>query len=309
VAKSLEEKLAEFKVNSKVVNVLKGPVVDTFELELGFGVKISRVTSMTEDLSLALQGVPIRVVYPMEGKSTLGVEVPRLPREIIYVSEILFGHSFKENKARIPIVLGKNTFGNPTIVDLVKMPHMLVAGATGAGKSVFINSFLVSMLTKLAPRQLRLILIDPKQLELAPYSKIEHLLVPVITDPGRASAALLWACEEMERRYKILSDSGVRNLESFNEKVQEFDQIPYIVIIIDEFADLILSKSGKEIENSVCRIAAKARASGIHLVLATSINLSNSKYKNLPHLLQTALRHQGVFLLLRKNQTNLCCVR
>ncbi len=287
---SIESKLAEFKIAGKIINILKGPVVDTFELELGTGVKVSKVNSISKDLSLALCGAPIRIVYPMKGRSTIGIEVPRNPREIIYLDEVLKSKEYASSHYRLPIAMGKNAFGEPAIVDLASMPHMLVAGATGAGKSVFINTLLVSLLIKLPPEKMKLILIDPKQLELALYANLPHLILPVMTDSKSAAMSLLWACQEMERRYSILKEVGVRNIESFNKKIQrgntedltkihhlyeESDpdtngyELPYIVIIVDEFADLILTKMGKDIENNICRLAAKARAAGIHLVLAT----------------------------------------
>ncbi len=291
IVQRLEDKLHEFKVDAQVINILKGPVVDTFELELGAGLKVSRLTSIIEDLSLALYGAPIRMVYPMKGRTTVGIEVPRNPREIIYLDELLDLSKFDNNKMKLPVVMGKDAFGEPFIIDLAATPHMLVAGSTGAGKSVFINTLLVSLLINLQPSQLKLILIDPKQLELALYSKLPHLLMPVVTDSKHASLSLMWACQEMDRRYSILKELAVRNIEGFNDKVKrstpevltkishlykdqvletESDyQLPYIVIIIDEFADLILSKMGRDIENNVCRLAAKARACGIHLVLAT----------------------------------------
>ncbi|MGB0453740.1 MAG: DNA translocase FtsK, partial [Bacteriovoracaceae bacterium] len=283
----LEEKLAEFKIDGKIINILKGPVVDTFELELGQGVQVSKVTKRQEDLSLALYGAPIRIVYPMRGKSTIGIEVPRSPREIIFLGDILDSDEFQNTKAQLPIAMGKDAFGDALVTDLASMPHMLVAGATGAGKSVFINTLLLSLLIKRSPEELKLILIDPKQLELALYSNLPHLTLPVITDSPTAMNALLWATQEMDRRYSILKDFGVRNLLGYHDKLKtcsdeykekirkyfKFDEqdfsLPYIVVIIDEFADLILTKNGKEIETSVSRLAAKARAAGIHLIVAT----------------------------------------
>lgn len=285
---SIESKLEEFNIHAKIINTIKGPVVDTFELELGPGVKVSKVQSITQDLSLALLGAPIRIVHPMKGRPTMGIEVPRNPRDIIYLDEILRGYSEKMNLFRLPLAMGKDAFGVPFVVDLAQMPHMLVAGETGSGKSVFLHSLLVSMLIKKSPDQLKIILIDPKQLEMVPYAKLPHLILPVITDSKKSSLALMWVCEEMERRYTILKELSVRGIEGFNEKIQEanpamlarireyypddFDenyQLPFIVVVVDEFADLILNKNGKDIENSIIRLAQKARASGIHLVVTT----------------------------------------
>jgi S-DNA-T family DNA segregation ATPase FtsK/SpoIIIE len=288
IIQRIEDKLGEFKIDGNIINILKGPVVDTFELELGPGVKVSRVTSSAEDLSLALYGAPIRIVYPMRGRTTVGIEVPRSPREIIYLDEVLNSKDYSSTNYKLPICMGKDAFGETFVADLAGMPHMLVAGATGAGKSVFINTVLVSLLVKRSPRELKLILIDPKQLELAIYSKLPHLIMPVMTEAKSASIALMWVVQEMERRYSILKEFGVRNLDGYNQKLKvattemitrihphfEHEEegeyyLPYIVVIIDEFADLILTKAGKEIENNVCRLAGKARAAGIHLIVAT----------------------------------------
>lgn len=288
IIEAIEGKLAEFKLDGKIINILKGPVVDTFELELGSGVKVSKVMGLSDDIGLVLNGAPIRIVYPMRGRPTIGIEVPRNPRDFIYLDEVLQSDAFNDAKQRLPIAMGKDAFGDVKVVDLAAMPHMLVAGATGAGKSVFINTLLVSLIIKKSPRELKLILIDPKQLELALYSDLPHLLLPVLTDPKSSAIALLWAVQEMDKRYSILKELGVKNIEGFNKKVKSCDpslllkineyyeneetpgyELPYIVIVIDEFADLILSKSGKEIELNVNRLAAKARAAGIHLVVAT----------------------------------------
>lgn len=288
IASAIEAKLLEFNIRASIINVLKGPVVDTFELELGAGVKVAGVTNRTDDLSLALMGAPIRMVYPMKGKSTIGIEVPRNPRDLIYLDEVLKSESFRNSNYRLPIAMGKDAYGDAAVVDLASTPHLLVAGTTGAGKSVFINTMLVSLIIKLSPKKLRLIMIDPKQLELALYQTLPHLIMPVVTDPQIASISLMWAIDEMERRYSLLKDFGVKNIDGFNKKIktaghellckinkyyEDVDamdyEMPYIVIVVDEFADLVLSKSGKAIENSISRLAAKARASGIHIVLAT----------------------------------------
>lgn len=288
IARAIEEKLKEFNINAQVINVLKGPVVDTFELELGAGVKVAGVTNRVDDLSLALMGAPIRMVYPMKGKSTIGIEVPRNPRDVIYLDEVLRSPIFNNSSYKLPIAMGKDAYGDAAVIDLASTPHLLVAGTTGAGKSVFVNTLLVSLIIKFSPKKLRLIMLDPKQLELALYQRLPHLIMPVVTDASIASAALLWAIDEMERRYSLLKDFGVKNIEGFNKKVVTAGtdltcritkyypdaevlgfEMPYIVVVVDEFADLMLSKSGKAIETSISRLAAKARASGIHIVLAT----------------------------------------
>ncbi len=279
----VEDKLGEFKIKGKVVNILKGPVVDTFELELGLGVKVSKILNHEADLGLALQGLPIRIVYPMVGRTTIGIEVPRTPRKFIYLDEVLKSSEFQSSQHKLPIAMGKNVFGGIFVVDLAYMPHMLVAGATGAGKSIFINGLLISLLVKKTPEQMRLILIDPKHLELAVYQGLPHLIMPVVTGAREASLALLWACQEMERRYLLLKEFGVRNIEGLKEKVQEATpeqlakiwpdsenyELPYLVIIVDEFADIMLTKVRQEVETNISRLAAKARAAGIHLILAT----------------------------------------
>lgn len=283
----VEDKLREFGINSEIVGVMKGPVVDTFELNLGAGVKVSSVSNRADDVSLALSGAPIRMVYPMKGKTTFGVEVPRNPREFIYLDEVLKTPEFRDSSFKLPIAMGKDAYGRPSVVDLTAMPHMLVAGTTGSGKSVFVNTLLVSLIVKNSPENLKLILIDPKFVELAIFQKIPHLIMPPITDASMASVALLWAVEEMERRYKLLREISVRNIEGYNNKIAEADStllarvkqhfeddsedftLPFLVIVVDEVADLMQSKNNKEIEANIARLAAKARAAGIHLVLAT----------------------------------------
>lgn len=287
IAAIIEDKLKEFGITSHVVNVMKGPVVDTFELNLGPGVKVSSVSNRADDVSLALSGVPIRIVYPMKGKTTVGVEVPRNPRDFIYLDDVLRSKLFRESGHNLPIAMGKDAYGEPSVVDLTSMPHMLAAGTTGSGKSVFINTLLVSLIVRNAPDRLKLILIDPKSVELALFATLPHLIMPTLTDAGSASIALLWAVEEMERRYSLLKEVGVRNIEGYNRKMKDADphlmarvkthfqddseefHLPFLVIVVDEVADLMQSKHGKEIETNISRLAAKARAAGIHLVLAT----------------------------------------
>lgn len=287
IAAIIEDKLKEFGIGSNVVNVMKGPVVDTFELNLGAGVKVSSVSNRADDVSLALSGVPIRIVYPMKGKTTVGVEVPRNPRDFIYLDDVLRSRLFRDSTHNLPIAMGKDAYGEPSVVDLTSMPHMLVAGTTGSGKSVFVNTLLVSLIVRNSPDRLKLILIDPKSVELALFQTLPHLIMPTITDASTATVALLWAVEEMERRYALLREAGVRNIDGYNRKIADADphlmarckahfedddetlKLPFLVIVVDEVADLMQSKHGKEIETNISRLAAKARAAGIHLVLAT----------------------------------------
>ncbi len=286
ITSALEAKLEEFKVDGSIINVLKGPVVDTFELELGPGIKVSKVLGLSNDLSLALAGAPIRIEHTTVGRTTIGIEVPRDPREFIYLDEVLDSDEYAKNqKRKLPIAMGHNVVGESYVIDLASAPHMLVAGETGSGKSVFVHSMLVSLLMQKSPQSLRLLMIDPKQIEMMPYEKLPHLLMPVITQDKEASLALLWACQEMDKRYSILKEFAVRNIEGFNDKLKEATpamlasihqyyqdenfELPYIVIVVDEYADLILGPAGKEIENSICRLAQKARAAGIHVILTT----------------------------------------
>lgn len=286
ITNALEEKLQEFKIDGKIINILKGPVVDTFELELGPGVKVSKVLGLSNDLSLALAGAPIRIEHTTVGRTTIGIEVPRDPRDYIYLDEVINSDEYKKNqKMKLPLAMGYNVIGESYVIDLASAPHMLVAGETGSGKSVFVHSLLVSLLMKKSPQSLRLIMIDPKQIEMMPYTKLPHLLMPVITQDKEASLALMWACQEMEKRYSILREFEVRNIEGFNDKLKDATpdmlanihqyyeddnfELPLIVVVVDEYADLILGPAGKEIEVSICRLGQKARAAGIHVILTT----------------------------------------
>lgn len=273
-ARSIEEKLKEFRLNVQVINVLKGPVVDTFEVELGDGVKVSSVTNRSDDLSLALMGAPIRLIYPMKDKSTIGMEVPRNPRDVINLDSILESKSFVNSTHQLPIVLGKDTFGDDVINDLASLPHLLIAGTTGAGNSMFINSLIYSLIKSVSSEKLKMILIDPKQLSFMVFKNIPHLLAPIICDPFESKYALNWVIEEMERRNSLFEKYGVKNITKFNQAAKDdvkqgLSELQRIVIVIDELADLVLSKLGRSIENSIIRISAKARVLGIHLVIAT----------------------------------------
>ena len=280
IAKTLEDKCQEFKAAGKVVNICPGPVVTTYEYKLNTGVQFKTIANLVDDLCLGLQAESVRIDR-IPGKAFVGVEVPNPRRETIFLREVLEARAFNESKSLLTIALGKTVDGLNYVADLTKMPHLLIAGATGAGKSVGVNSLIVSILYKARPDEVKFIMVDPKQVELNLYADIPHLATPIITDPKRASAALKWAVAEMERRYKTLSGWFVRNIEGYNSEVhrrnfiEEFDEsgetwktLPYIVIIIDEFADLMIV-ARNEVEESIMRLVAKARAVGIHLILAT----------------------------------------
>jgi S-DNA-T family DNA segregation ATPase FtsK/SpoIIIE len=279
-ARQLAEKCAEFNVSGQVKQISPGPVVTTFEFKPDPGVKYSRITSLVDDLCLALQAESVRIDR-IPGKSTVGIEVPNANREMIRLREVLESKRFHESKSKLTLALGKTIDGANYVADLAKMPHLLIAGATGAGKSVALNTILASLLYKATPEEVKLILIDPKRLELGLYADIPHLLSPIVTDPKRASYALKWAVAEMENRYKRLASFGVRNIEQFNVEIEasskrgsdsngdeEAKPLPYIVVIIDELADLMMV-SARDVEESITRLAQMARAVGIHLVLAT----------------------------------------
>jgi S-DNA-T family DNA segregation ATPase FtsK/SpoIIIE len=279
-ARQLAEKCSEFNVSGQVKQISPGPVVTTFEFKPDPGVKYSRITSLVDDLCLALKAESVRIDR-IPGKSTVGIEVPNSHREMIRLREVLESKRFHESKSKLTLALGKTIDGANYVADLAKMPHLLIAGATGAGKSVALNTILTSMLYKATPDEVKMILIDPKRLELGLYADIPHLLSPIVTDPKRASYALKWAVAEMENRYKRLASFGVRNIEQFNAEVddsskrssepnaeEENKPLPYIVVIIDELADLMMV-SARDVEESITRLAQMARAVGIHLVLAT----------------------------------------
>jgi len=280
IADSLVEKTREFNVAGKVVNICPGPVVTTYEFKPDPGVKYSRVTGLVDDLCLALKAESIRIDR-IPGKAFVGIEVPNNKRETIQLRDVIESKKFRDSESLLTIALGKTIDGLNYVADLAKMPHLLIAGATGAGKSVGVNSLVVSVLYKAKPDEVKFIMVDPKRLELGVYADIPHLATPIITDPKRAAISLKWAVTEMERRYKDLAGYGVRNIDGYNAEAKRRNSIemwddagephrilPYIVIIIDELADLMMV-SGKEVEESITRLAQMARAVGIHLVLAT----------------------------------------
>ena len=268
----LNETLLNFNVRAKVVNITQGPAVTQFEVQPEPGVKVNKITNLTDDIKLCLAAQDIRIEAPIPGKHTIGIEIPNRKSRAVPLREILESRAFIESESPLTVALGLDITGAPVVTDLRKMPHGLIAGATGSGKSVCINTMLISLLYKATPQDVKLLLIDPKVVELAPYNNIPHLVSPVITDVKAATAALKWAVEEMDRRYELFAHTGVRDLQRFNKKAEEAGEyakkLPYIVIIIDELADLMMV-SPAEVEESICRIAQKARACGIHLVLAT----------------------------------------
>ncbi len=295
-SKILEKKLADFDVNGHVVEVRPGPIITTYEFEPAPGIKVSKIANLSDDLALAMRAETIRILAPVPGKAVVGVEIPNQVKESIWFREILECNEFKKTKGKLPIALGKDVSGLPFVADLTKMPHLLVAGSTGSGKSVSINAMILSILFRRTPQEVRFLLIDPKMLELSPYEGIPHLLTPVVTNPKQATVMLKGLVSEMEKRYKMMSELGVKSIDTYNEQfkpkagtgkggkakqttVEEgstggageerrHGPLPYIVVVIDELADLMMT-SGREVEDSLVRLSQMARASGIHLILAT----------------------------------------
>ena len=266
-ASGLERKMADFGVNGKIKQAHPGPVVTMFEFEPAPGVKMNRIVSLADDLALSLRAPSIRV-YPIPGKATIGLEVPNRQRASVALKEIISSETFQKSSSLLTLALGKDIFGNPIVSDLARMPHLLVAGATGSGKSVSMNTMITSLLYKATPNEVKMLMIDPKLLELSAYSDIPHLISPVITSPKDASDALKKMVLEMERRYRLLAEQGARNIETFNRQVSPSERLPYIVVFIDELADLMFTAPA-DVENAIARLAQMARASGIHLILAT----------------------------------------
>jgi S-DNA-T family DNA segregation ATPase FtsK/SpoIIIE len=272
-AVTLKETLEEFKIQAEVTGIRKGPVITMFEILPAPGVKLSRIVNLQDNIALRLAASSVRIVAPIPGKHAVGIEVPNRKRNLVSFRELIEGELQREGKKlEIPVVLGKDITGDAQTVDLVQMPHLLIAGATGAGKSVCVNTMILSILFQRSPAECRMILIDPKIVELKLYNDIPHLLTPVITEPKRAFQALQYCIYEMERRYACLDSLGVRDIRSYNKRIKErniaSEHLPYIVVVIDEFADL-MATTGKDLESTVARLAAMSRAVGIHLVLAT----------------------------------------
>ncbi len=279
-AEKLENTLRHFGVEGRVTAIMTGPVVSRFEYEPALGVKISKITGLADDLALALKALSIRIVAPVPGKGVLGIEVPNPKRQVVALREILAESAYQKSASRLTLALGKDIMGAPVVTDLAKMPHLLIAGATGSGKSVGLNAMILSILFKATPEEVRFLLVDPKRIELSMYEDIPHLLHPVVFNPKEATTALHWAVGEMERRYALLNDLSVRNIEGYNQKAKAKKTdprieegimprgLPYLVIVIDELADLMLVSS-RDTEEYLIRLAQKARASGIHLIVAT----------------------------------------
>ncbi|MEI3606125.1 DNA translocase FtsK [Pseudogracilibacillus sp. SE30717A] len=267
----LEQTLTHFNIQAKIVNVTQGPSVTRFEIQPAMGVKVSRIRNLSDDIKLNMAAKDIRIEAPIPGKNTIGIEVPNQYPQVVTLQEIIETEEFETESSPLTIALGLTIEGKPLITNIGKMPHGLIAGATGSGKSVCINTILLSLLYKAKMDEVKFLLIDPKMVELTPYNGIPHLVAPVITDPQAATMALKWAVNEMEERYEKFVETGVRNIEKYNEKVAKLhskDKMPYLVIVIDELADLMIV-SPQEVEDAICRIAQKARACGIHLLLAT----------------------------------------
>jgi S-DNA-T family DNA segregation ATPase FtsK/SpoIIIE len=283
----LEKKLMDYGVAGKVMQVRPGPVITVYEFEPAAGVKVSKIVSLADDLALALSAVSIRIVAPIPGKSVVGIEIPNALRETVYLKEIVDSEAFKTSESKLTLALGKDISGDPLVIDLAKMPHLLVAGSTGSGKSVSINSMICSILLRATPDDVKFLLIDPKMLELSAYEDIPHLLLPVVTNPKKAATGLMWLVEEMERRYSLLANRSTRNIEQYNRKIEREmregtsdaqgdtveevgeEKLPYILVVIDELADLMIISS-REVEESITRLAQMARPSWILLAQNTS---------------------------------------
>ncbi len=279
----LLEKFNDFGITGNVTDIITGPVVTLFEFEPAPGIKLSKITSLANDLTMALKALSVRIIAPIPGKSVVGIEIPNEKRKVVFFKELIQSDYYKTSKAPLTIALGKTVDGTPYISNLAEMPHLLVAGSTGSGKSVCINTMLISILYNATAEDVRFILVDPKMLELSVYNGIPHLLLPVITDPEKAAVALRWAIGEMDRRYELLANAEVRNIVEFNKNVKwQEEKLPFIVVVIDELADLMMI-APKDVETSIARIAQKARAAGIHLILATqrpSVDVITGVIKN-----------------------------
>jgi S-DNA-T family DNA segregation ATPase FtsK/SpoIIIE len=318
-AKLLEQKLADFGVNGKIRDIQPGPVVTQFQFEPAPGIKVSKIANLENDLALAMSALSVRIIAPIPGKSVVGIELPNKSREVVSLKEMLNTKLFADYDSKLVFAMGKDISGAPYITDICTMPHLLIAGTTGSGKSVAVNTMICSIVYKASPKEVKFVMIDPKMVELSVYEGIPHLAAPVVTDPRKAAAVLKNVVKEMEERYALLAEHRVRNLDSFNalaDKTEDLERMPYIVVIVDEFADLMIV-AGKEVENSIIRIAQMARAVGIHLILATqrpSVNVITGIIKaNMPSRLsfrvssktdsRTILDQNGAELLLGKGDS------
>lgn len=265
-ARILEETLDDFGIAVKVTDIERGPIITRYELEPAPGVKLNRIVSLSDDIALTMKAQSVRIVAPIPGKARVGVEVPNIQSTLVYIKEVLASKEFQEAESKLTIALGKDIAGMPVVAHLDDMPHLLIAGTTGSGKTVCVNAVILSLLMKSTPNELKFVMIDPKMVELAPFNGLPHLLCPVVTESKKAANVLNWVVNEMERRYRLLAEAGARNILVYNEKQEDF--IPYIVVIIDEFADLMVV-SRDQVESAITRLAQLSRAVGIHLVLAT----------------------------------------
>ncbi|MCM8795895.1 MAG: DNA translocase FtsK [Candidatus Omnitrophica bacterium] len=264
-ARILEETLEDFGISAKVTDIERGPVITRYELEPAPGVKLNRIVALGDDIALSMKAQSVRIIAPIPGKGRVGVEVPNTQSSFVYLKEVLASEEFQKSESKLPLALGKDIAGTPVVTDLVEMPHLLIAGTTGSGKTVCVNSLILSLLYKNTPAELKFVMIDPKMVELAPFNGLPHLLCPVVNDPKKAMVGLNWVVNEMENRYELLARIGVRNIEAYNQKQE---RLPYIVVVIDEFADL-MAITRDQIEGAVTRLAQLSRAVGIHLILAT----------------------------------------
>lgn len=297
-ANKLEDTLKNFGIDSKIVQISRGPTITRYELQPAPGIKVSRIVNLSNDIALSLAASGVRIEAPIPGKAAVGIEVPNRVKDSVKIRDVIESKEFKSSESKLSIALGKDIAGKAIIANIEKMPHMLIAGATGSGKSVCINTLIASILYKAKPDEVKLIMIDPKVVELSIYNGIPHLLIPVVTDPKKASSALNWAVTEMINRYNSFAENGVRDIKSYNEKIKDLDKdkMPQIVIIIDELADLMMA-SPTEVEDSICRLAQMARAAGIHLIVATqrpSVDVITGTIKaNIPSRLSFAVSSQS----------------
>ncbi|MGM0409606.1 MAG: DNA translocase FtsK 4TM domain-containing protein [Bacillota bacterium] len=291
----LENTLESFGVNAKVVDVNHGPTITRYEVQPASGVKVSKIVNLANDLALALAAPDVRIEAPIPGKAAVGIEVPHGGDIMVKLRDIIASNKFQKSESKLPMALGKSIDGDVIITDLSKMPHLLVAGATGSGKSVFLNTVITSFLYKATPDELKLILVDPKKVELSTYKGLPHLFTPVVTNPKKASNVLKLVVNEMEQRYELFSESGTKGIKSYNKKVNEDDKLPYIVVIIDELSDLMMA-AANEVEDNICRLAQMSRAAGIHLIIATqrpSVDVITGLIKaNIPSRISFAVSSQ-----------------